>query len=155
MVRAAGENRIVLHRMLFEISILALLHRLGAALAPKTVDHRSASRSGPISAHRALSVCSGGPQREAPSMKTALYGIAAALAAFLAPAAHAAEIKIIASNAVREPYRELIPVFEKATGHRVAVDWGGTLDIVKRVSGGEVADIVIIPTARIDAFVKE
>jgi molybdate transport system substrate-binding protein len=88
-------------------------------------------------------------------MKTALYGVAAALAAFLAPAAHAAEIKIIASNAVREPYRELIPIFEKATGHRVAVDWGGTLDIVKRVGGGEVADIVIIPAARIDAFVKD
>ncbi len=88
-------------------------------------------------------------------MKTALYGVAAALAAFLAPAAHAAEIKIIASNAVREPYRELIPIFEKATGHRVAVDWGGTLDIVKRVAGGEIADVVIIPAARVDAFVKE
>src|SRR6516162_5007677 len=87
-------------------------------------------------------------KRAAP-MKTALYGIAAALAAFLAPAAGAAEIKVIASNAVREPYRELIPVFEKETGHRVTVDWGGTVDIVKRVGGGEVADIVIIPTARI------
>jgi molybdate transport system substrate-binding protein len=88
-------------------------------------------------------------------MKTALYGVAAALAAFLAPAAHTAEIRIIASNAVREPYLELIPVFEKETGHRVAVDWGGTLDIVKRVGSGEVADIVIIPAARIDTFVTE
>jgi molybdate transport system substrate-binding protein len=88
-------------------------------------------------------------------MKTALYGIAAALAAFLAPAAGAAEIKVIASNAVREPYRELIPVFEKATGHKVTVDWGGTVDIVKRVGGGEVADIVVIPAARIDDFVKQ
>jgi ABC-type molybdate transport system substrate-binding protein len=50
-------------------------------------------------------------------MKTALYGIAAALAAFLAPGAGAAEIKVIASNAVREPYRELIPIFERETGH--------------------------------------
>jgi len=88
-------------------------------------------------------------------MKTALYGVAAALAAFLAPAAGAAEIKVIASNAVREPYRELIPVFEKDTGHKVTVDWGGTVDIVKRIGGGEVADIVIIPAARIDAFVNQ
>jgi molybdate transport system substrate-binding protein len=88
-------------------------------------------------------------------MKTALYGIAAALAAFLAPAAGAAEIKVIASNAVREPYRELVPVFEKASGHRVTIDWGGTVDIVKRVGGGEVADIVIIPAGRIDDFVKQ
>ncbi len=88
-------------------------------------------------------------------MKTALYGIAAALAAVLAPAAGAAEIKVIASNAVREPYRELVPVFEKATGHRVTIDWGGTVDIVKWVGGGEIADIVIIPAARIDDFVKQ
>src|SRR5712692_3022070 len=87
-------------------------------------------------------------------MKTALYGVAA-LATFLAPAAGAAEIKVIASNAVREPYRELVPVFEKAAGHRVTIDWGGTVDIVKRVGAGEVADIVIIPAGRIDDFVKQ
>lgn len=87
-------------------------------------------------------------------MKTALYAIAA-LATVLAPAAYAAEIKVIASNAVREPYRELVPVFEKSTGHKVTIDWGGTVDIVKRVGGGEIADIVIIPAARIDDFVKQ
>ena len=88
-------------------------------------------------------------------MKTALYGIAAALAAVLAPAAGAAEIKMIASNAVREPYRELVPMFEKATGHRVTSDWGGTVDIVKRVEAGDVADIVIIPAPRIDDFIRQ
>ena len=86
-------------------------------------------------------------------MKTALYGVAAALAAVLAPAAGAAEIKMIASNAVREPYRELVPAFEQATGHKVTIDWGGTVDIVKRVDGGEVSDIVIIPAPRIDDFI--
>jgi molybdate transport system substrate-binding protein len=87
-------------------------------------------------------------------MKTALYAIAA-LAAVLAPAAYGAEIKVIASNAVREPYHELVPVFEKSTGHTVTIDWGGTVDIVKRVGGGEIADIVIIPAARVDDFVKQ
>ena len=88
-------------------------------------------------------------------MNPALYGIAAALAAFVAPAAGAAEIKVIASNAVREPYHELVPAFEKATGHKVTIDWGGTVDIVKKVGGGEVADIVIIPAARIDDFIAQ
>jgi molybdate transport system substrate-binding protein len=88
-------------------------------------------------------------------MKIVLYAVAAALAAVLAPAAVAAEIKVIASNAVREPYRELVPVFEKSTGHRVKIDWGGTVNIVRRVGGGEIADIVIIPAARIDQFVKQ
>jgi molybdate transport system substrate-binding protein len=87
-------------------------------------------------------------------MKPALCAIAA-LAAVLAPVARAAEIKVIASNAVREPYRELVPVFEKSTGHKVSIDWGGTVDIVKRVGGGEIADVVIIPAVRIDDFVKQ
>src|SRR5215470_19531790 len=88
-------------------------------------------------------------------MKTALCGVAAVLAALLAPAAGAAEIKVIASNAVREPYRELVPIFEKSTGHKVTIDWGGTVDIVKRVGSGEIADIVIIPAARIDDFITQ
>src|SRR6266853_1942913 len=87
--------------------------------------------------------------------KIALCGVAAVLATALAPAAIAAEIKVIASNAVREPYRELVPIFEKNTGHKVTIDWGGTVDIVKRVGGGEVTDIVIIPAARIDDFVSQ
>jgi molybdate transport system substrate-binding protein len=86
-------------------------------------------------------------------MKTLLY--AAALAAAWAPAAGAAEIRMIASNAVREPYGELLPAFEKNTGHKITVSWGGTVDIVRRVESGEVADIVIIPAARIDALIKD
>jgi molybdate transport system substrate-binding protein len=88
-------------------------------------------------------------------MKTALYAVVAALSAIFAPSAGAAEIKVIASNAVREPYRELVPIIEKSTGHKVTIDWGGTVDIVKRVAGGEIADIVIIPAARIDDFVAQ
>src|SRR5215470_5467593 len=88
-------------------------------------------------------------------MKTALCGVAAVLAALLAPAAGAAEIKVIASNAVREPCRELVPIFEKTTGHKVAIDWGGTVDIVRRIGGGEIADMVIIPAERIDDFVGQ
>jgi molybdate transport system substrate-binding protein len=87
-------------------------------------------------------------------MKTLFYA-AAALAAAWAPAAGAAEIKMIASNAVREPYGELLPVFEKSTGHKVSVSWGGTVDIVKRVEGGEIADIVIVPAARIDTLIMQ
>ncbi len=88
-------------------------------------------------------------------MKAVLYAIAATLAAVWAPAAGAAGIKMIASNAVREPYGELLPVFEKSTGHKVTVDWGGTVDVVKRVERGEIADLVIIPAARIDALIAK
>jgi molybdate transport system substrate-binding protein len=88
-------------------------------------------------------------------MKAVLYAIAATLAAVWVPAAGAAEIKMIASNAVREPYGELLPAFEKSTGHKVMVDWGGTVDIVKRVERGEIADIVIVPAVRIDDLIAK
>jgi molybdate transport system substrate-binding protein len=64
------------------------------------------------------------------------------------------EINVIASNAVREPYLELIPLFEQACRHKVNVDWGGTLNIIKRLDGGEVADLVIVGSEHIDRLVK-
>jgi molybdate transport system substrate-binding protein len=64
-------------------------------------------------------------------------------------------ITMIASNAVREPYGELLPAFEKSAGHTVTVSWGGTVDIVKRVESGEITDIVIIPAARIDDLIAK
>jgi molybdate transport system substrate-binding protein len=79
--------------------------------------------------------------------------VGAALCA-LGGAADAAEIKMLASNAVKEAYGHLLPAFEKASGHRVTVVWGGTADIVKRIDGGELTDIVIITDAAIDGLVS-
>jgi molybdate transport system substrate-binding protein len=66
-----------------------------------------------------------------------------------------ADIKVIASNAVKEAYTELVPGFEKATGHRLTTIWGGTLDISRRIGDGEVVDIVILPAVRIDDLIKQ
>jgi len=69
--------------------------------------------------------------------------------------ADAAEIKLIASNAVKEAYGQLLPVYEKSSGNKVTVIWSGTADIIKRVNSGEVADAVIITDAGIDALIKQ
>src|SRR5882672_504491 len=84
-----------------------------------------------------------------------LRTLAICAALLASSAAGAAEIKVIASNAVKEAYTKLVPVFEKKSGHHVTVDWGGTADIVKRVSSGEVADIVITTSAYIDDLTKQ
>ncbi|HYM18603.1 MAG TPA: substrate-binding domain-containing protein [Micropepsaceae bacterium] len=68
--------------------------------------------------------------------------------------ADAAEIKMIASNAVKETYLQLLPGFEKASGHHVAVGWIGTDDVVRRIGGGEVADVVIAPSFTIDDLIR-
>ena len=64
-------------------------------------------------------------------------------------------IKVIASNAVKEALAELVPHFEQATGHKVAIAWGGTLDIARRVGAGEVVDIVILADIRIDDLIAQ
>jgi molybdate transport system substrate-binding protein len=69
--------------------------------------------------------------------------------------ARAVEIKVIASNAVKEAYVELVPQFEKASGSTVSIDWGGTADIVKRLEAGEAADLVIIPSFTVDTLIAD
>lgn len=69
--------------------------------------------------------------------------------------AMADEIRMLASNAVPAAYSELLPAFEKKTGHRVSVEWGGTVDIVRRASAGEQVDVVVVvvPAGRVDGLV--
>src|SRR3954465_459473 len=59
-----------------------------------------------------------------------------------AATAHAADITVLATPAIREAYAELVPVFEKQTQHKVATTWVGTADLAKRLNGGEVFDAV-------------
>jgi molybdate transport system substrate-binding protein len=70
-------------------------------------------------------------------------------------AAHAAEIKVMASAAVREVLLDLIPAFEKSSGHKVISTWAGTEAITKRISGGEVVDVVLIAAPNIDKLISE
>jgi molybdate transport system substrate-binding protein len=65
----------------------------------------------------------------------------------------AAQITMLSSNGVREAFSELVPQFEKATGHRVQVVWDGTLNIKKRIGSGEVADLVVVPAEDVDALI--
>ena len=43
-------------------------------------------------------------------------------------ASRSAEIKLLASGAIKEAYLELLPDFEKASGHKVAAAWSSTTD---------------------------
>ena len=90
-------------------------------------------------------------------MNTHPSAIAGVLVAWLAivPTAIAAEVSVIASNAVRDALSELVPVFERESGHKVTVVWGGTIDIARRVASGEVFDLVIIPASWIDDLIEQ
>ena len=70
-------------------------------------------------------------------------------------AAQADEVKVMAANAVKEAYVELVSAFEKSTGHKVTTIWGGTEGVTKRISGGEIVDIVLIAAPNIDRLIAE
>lgn len=69
--------------------------------------------------------------------------------------AQSAEIRLFASGALKEAYLELLPNFEKASGHSVKVAWSNTTDIRKRVAQGEIADLVILGSDGTEALVKD
>lgn len=73
--------------------------------------------------------------------------------AILPNLAQAADVKVIAANALKDGYSELVTAFEKSTGHKVVTTWAGTVNATKRVSDGEVYDLVIIASSNIDQLI--
>ena len=79
--------------------------------------------------------------------------IAAFMIASFPRGALSAEIKVIAANALKDGYTELVSSFEKSSGHTVITTWAGTVNATKRVSDGEVYDLVIISSGNIDQLI--
>lgn len=79
--------------------------------------------------------------------------LAVACAALACGAVQAAEIKVISTRATEELYRELVPRFEKASGHTVTTVFTGTQDVQKRIAAGEVYDVIIMVDSAIDDYI--
>jgi molybdate transport system substrate-binding protein len=84
-----------------------------------------------------------------------LAGFGAAALVIGMNTAQAADVKVIAANALKESYLELVSAFEKSSGHKVTTTWGGSEGIARQISGGEVVDIVIIAASNIDRLMAE
>jgi molybdate transport system substrate-binding protein len=80
--------------------------------------------------------------------------IAATAMLLLSSFAGAAELKVLSTQATEEAYRELVPQFEKATGHKVTTVFTGTLDANKRLAAGETYDVLIMSAPSIDEHIK-
>ena len=86
-------------------------------------------------------------------MKTML--LSATCAAVVLGTASAAEIRVLSTQATEQSHRELLPQFEKATGHKVTTVFTGTLDANKRVAAGEQYDLLIMAEDAIDQHLKD
>ena len=73
----------------------------------------------------------------------------AAIVGSVPQTAQSAEIKVIAANALKDGYSQLVTNFEKSSGHKVVTTWTGTANAIKRISDGEIYDLVIIGSGNI------
>jgi molybdate transport system substrate-binding protein len=80
--------------------------------------------------------------------------VAGCLGAVLAASAvGAAEINVIASTAMREVLEELVPMFERASGHKVVLSFQSGAVLPVKVKEGAQADLVVTTPATIDDLV--
>ncbi len=70
-----------------------------------------------------------------------------------------AELTVYSTIGVRSAAEELFRNFEKASGHKLAVTlnvtWGTAPMLVKRIEGGESADVLVLSRAGIDQLSKQ
>jgi len=67
----------------------------------------------------------------------------------------AAQIKVLSGSGVQPVMNELIPGFERSTGHKVTFEYGTVGGMADRVQSGEAADVVIASGPQIDALEKQ
>jgi molybdate transport system substrate-binding protein len=58
--------------------------------------------------------------------------------------ADAAELKVLATGAHIDSFKEIIPQFERASGHKVTVKYDTTPIVVKNIEAGEAFDVAVI-----------
>jgi|SRR5581483_1639277 len=68
------------------------------------------------------------------------------------------EIKVLCSGAFRPAYLELVPSFERSTGHKVVTAWGSSVagaptSIPNRLERGEPVDLVIMAGSGLDKLI--
>src|SRR5258708_3342334 len=78
----------------------------------------------------------------------------------IAAAAGADEIRVVTSGAFTQAYLELVPQFERATGHKVVTAFGASIGpapeaIPNRLQRGEAIDVVILAASALDGLIND
>jgi molybdate transport system substrate-binding protein len=64
------------------------------------------------------------------------------------------EINVMTTPGAKAAYLKLVPEFERATGYKAAMNWLSSVEMMRRLKDGEIADLVILPAASIDELDK-
>jgi len=83
-----------------------------------------------------------------------LFLAAGLLAVLVPPSIWAADVRILAINPMRGPLSGLADTFGRDTGHRVEFVFGVPNDLIKRLTGGEAADVVMFTRTEFEGVMK-
>src|SRR5205809_126158 len=81
--------------------------------------------------------------------------IAFTFAFAFATVAHAADVKILSAGAMKAAVLELVPQFEKETGHKAVVDNDTAGGLAKRIEGGEAFDLAVVTPGVLNDLAKK
>jgi molybdate transport system substrate-binding protein len=68
--------------------------------------------------------------------------------------AGAAEIKVLSAGGIRPPLEELIPQFERASGHKIAIKFVGGAAVKREIEDGAAFDVAVSTANVIDDLTK-
>ncbi len=75
---------------------------------------------------------------------------------FVSPGlARAADITVLCSNGIRAVMQDLVPQFEKSTGHHVAITYGLAADLKRQIDAGTPFDLAILTQPLIDDGIEK
>jgi molybdate transport system substrate-binding protein len=69
-------------------------------------------------------------------------------------AAQAAEIRLLSAGGIRPPLEELVPQFERASGHKVELKFVGGATMKQELEAGATFDVVVAEAGVVDEFIK-
>src|SRR5262245_12910703 len=95
-----------------------------------------------------------GPHHGRNSMRKLAIAAAAGLMAAVGPAA-GAEIDALITTAMKAAVDELVPPFERASGHVVRISYGPSGGVSRRFIAGEPADMIMIDSGALDDLTKQ
>ena len=68
--------------------------------------------------------------------------------------AEAAEINVMSTVAFKDAYLEMLPAFERTSGHKVVTQWVPTVEILRRIKAGETVDLVLMAANGLEDLAK-
>ena len=92
------------------------------------------------------------------SLTTTAAAISTAIACALlleVSAGQAADIKVLSAPPLRSVMSELLPLFEKSSGHKVTIEYATVGPLVDRILRGEAADVLIVTKQPISSLQQQ